>query len=348
MSPRTLLAVDGNSLLHRSFHASARTGFRTADGRPMWAVRGLLSQLSAAVDRACADAVVVGFDDRAASVRRERWPSYKAHRDAKPASLEQQLDAAVEVLRDLGVVVAVPDGLEADDVLASAAAYARSVGARTVVATSDRDSFALIDDNTKMLRILNGGVDASPMLDPERLFLVTGVRPDQYLDFAALRGDASDNLPGVHGIGPKTAARLLAEFGSALAAFEDLAAGGTRTRDVLGRACAERLALPAARETWELNCRVMTMVPDAPLGLDLDRGVGCLPLEEDAVRATFTLLDLHVPTAVRALTGKEPSPTRSVDVDAGWRPPDRRTTMRHPPLPRHKEPEPASVQGTLF
>jgi DNA polymerase-1 len=99
-----LLAVDGNSLLHRSFHASARTGFRTPDGRPMWAVRGLLSQLSAAVDRTCADAVVVGFDDPATSLRRERWPSYKAHRVPKPVTLEQQLDAAVEVLRAMGVV----------------------------------------------------------------------------------------------------------------------------------------------------------------------------------------------------------------------------------------------------
>jgi len=176
---RTLLAVDGNSLLHRSFHASARTGFRTPDGRPMWAVRGLLSHLVAAVDRVCADALVVGFDDPDASVRRERWPSYKAHRAPKPHTLEDQLRSAVEVLRELGVVVVVPPGLEADDVLASAAAYAPTVGARTVVATSDRDSFQLIDEHTKMLRILNGGVDASPLLDPRRLVLVTGVRPEQ-------------------------------------------------------------------------------------------------------------------------------------------------------------------------
>jgi len=179
MPSRTLLAVDGNSLLHRSFHASARTGFRTADGRPMWAVRGLLSQLVAAVDRVCADAVVVGFDDRSASIRKDRWPSYKAHRVPKPATLEEQLDSAIEVLRGLGIVVVVPPGLEADDVLASAAAWAPTVGAQTVVATSDRDSFALIDENTKMLRILNGGVEASPLLDPRRLMMVTGVRPDQ-------------------------------------------------------------------------------------------------------------------------------------------------------------------------
>jgi 5'-3' exonuclease len=348
MSPRILLAVDGNSLLHRSFHASARSGFHTPDGRPMWAVRGLLSQLVAAVDRVCADAVVVGFDDRASSIRKERWPTYKAHRDAKPESLEEQLDTAIDVLRALGIVVAVPEGLEADDVLASAAAYAPTVGARTVVATSDRDSFALIDEHTKMLRILNGGVDASPLLDPQRLVMVTGVRPDQYLDYAAMRGDASDNLPGVAGIGPKTAARLLAEFGSAEAAFDDATGDGARCVRVLGKSTTRKLADPAARERWQLNCQVMSMHCTAPLGLDLDAGVGCLPLDEAAVRGTFARLELHVPTAVRALTGKEASAPQPRDVDAGWVPRPRPAPMRHPPLRKPVEPEPAYVQETLF
>ncbi len=348
-APRTLLAVDGNSLLHRAFHASARTGFTTPDGRPAWAVRGLLSFLTAAVDRACADAVVVGFDDRASSVRKTQWPSYKAHRSPKPDSMEEQLASAVEVLRDLGVVVAVPPGLEADDVLASAAAYAPTVGAQTVLATSDRDSFALIDQHTRMLRILNGGVDASPMLDPHRLTMVTGVRPDQYLDYAALRGDTSDNLPGVTGIGPKTAARLLAEFGTAQAAFDDAAEGGDRCRTALGQGLAKILADPASRERWQLNCAVMTMHTDAPLGLDLPGGVGCLPLDEEVVRGTYARFALHVPQAVRALTGRETSAPRPSDADAAWRPPARRPS-RFPPLkvPAQSESSDRSVQETLF
>ncbi len=263
MTP-TLLAVDGNSVLHRCFHASARTGFHTADGRPAWAIRGFLAMLGAAVDRSCADAVVVGFDDPAASVRRERWPIYKAQRVPKPSTLDDQLRTVVPALEELGVVVVRPQGLEADDVLASAAAWAPSVGARTVIATSDRDSFALIDDNTKMLRILNGGVDASPMLDPHRLTLVAGVRPDQYLDYAALRGDPSDNLPGVRGFGPKTAARLLAEFDDAESAFEEAAGGGERCRAALGKALAATLRTPEARTAFALNKAVMTMHHDLP------------------------------------------------------------------------------------
>ncbi len=204
-----LMAIDGNSLVHRSYHAQAHTGV------PTWAVRGLLTQLLAAVERIRPSTVVVGFDDPDTSERRERWPQYKAQRGEKLETLVEQLALAVEVLRELGISVVVPDGLEADDVLASCAEHARVSGARTVVVTSDRDAFALIDDSTTVLRIINGGVDASPLMTADRLVLLLGVRPEQYRDFAALRGDPSDNLPGVRGVGPRTAARLLAEFGTA-------------------------------------------------------------------------------------------------------------------------------------
>ena len=107
--------------------------------------------------------------------------------------------------------------------LASAARFAPTVGARTVIMTSDRDAFALIDEHTRVLRIINGGVEASPLLTPELFVTMLGIHPRQYRDYAALRGDPSDNLPGVRGFGPKTAARLLIACGSAPAAFDDLA-----------------------------------------------------------------------------------------------------------------------------
>jgi DNA polymerase-1 len=121
------------------------------------------------------------------------------------------------------------------------------------------------------------------MMTAERLRLLLGVRPDQYRDFAALRGDPADNLPGVRGIGPRTAARLLHEFGSAAAAFDDL--DGVRSR--LGAGVAARLADPDARSAWELNCQVMTMHADVPIGLDLVSGPGVLPLTAESVDAVF-------------------------------------------------------------
>jgi len=344
----TVLAVDGNSLLHRAFHASASTMYRTPDGAQGWAVRGLLSQLVAAVDRVCADVVVVGFDDRGNSSRKRRWPTYKAQRAPKPESLERQLDLAVEVLRELGVSVVVPEGLEADDVLASVASQAPALGAQTVVATSDRDSFALIDEHTRMLRILNGGVDASPMLDPQRLAMVTGVRPEQYLDLAALRGDTSDNLPGVTGFGAKTAVKLLQALDTAAAAFDDAANGGERCAAAVGKARAKSLAAPEAKERWLLNREVMAMVTTADLGLDLAQGAGRIPLDEDAVRATYSRFELHVPAAIRALTLREP--TRTVTepyFDPRWKSAPRE---RVGPLPKliPAPAGPAYVQEALF
>lgn len=290
---RILLAVDGNSLLHRSFHAQASTGLRDAAGRPMWAVRGLLSQLVAAVDRIGPEAVVVGFDDPASSIRRERWPQYKATRTDKLPTLVDQLALAVEVLRDMGVAVVVPAGLEADDVLASVARVAPAHGARTVIVTSDRDSFALIDDTTSVLRIINGGVEASPLLTPERLVTMLGIAPQQYRDYAALRGDASDNLPGVRGIGPKTAAKLLSALGGARAAFEDLElAGGERVRAAVGDGAVRRLREDGARAAWELNCQVMAMHDTVDLALEPPAGPGYLPLPADRVRAAFAAQQL--------------------------------------------------------
>ena len=321
---RVLLAVDGNSLLHRSYHAQARTGLRSADGRPMWAVRGLLSALVLAAERVCPDLIVVGFDDPDTSVRREMWPHYKANRVDKLETLVDQLAFAVEVLRAMGVAVVMPAGLEADDVVASAAHFASAAGATTVVMTSDRDAFTLIDEDTTVLRIIDGGVEASPMMTPSRLVTLLGVRPDQYLDYAALRGDASDNLPGVRGIGAKTAAAVLAALGSARAAFDDIASGGTRVAGAVGASRARLLSEPQARAAWELNCRVMAPHRDVALGIDFDGGAGCLPLAADVVRETFLAQQLTWTTAaaLRVLAGEQPSGAAPVQAtqpdDPSW------------------------------
>ena len=292
---RPVLAIDGNSILHRAFHAQAGTGLRAADGSPLWAIRGLIGQLVEAVDRVAPQQVVIGFDDAVTSLRRERWTTYKAHRAPKPESLISQLALAVEMLRDLGIPVVVPTGLEADDVLAAVAARAADTGGRAVLMTSDRDAFALISPATSVLRMLSGGVEGSPLLTPERLHLMTGIHPGQYLDYAALRGDASDNLPGVRGIGPKTAARLLAAVGTARAAFDDLDAGGTLVADAVGSTIARRLAEPGSRAAWELNCQVM-----APQhGVELP-APGGWPLAAESVRQTCRVLQMPATTS-RAL-----------------------------------------------
>jgi 5'-3' exonuclease len=143
-----LLVVDGNSLLHRAHHAMAGSQQRDAEGRPAWALRGLVSFVATAAARLTPDGLIVGFDCREHSIRRTDHGQYKAHRAEKHPDLEAQLEAAPELLAEAGVTVVVRPGYEADDVLASAAALARRGRWRSTLVTSDRDSFALIDDTT--------------------------------------------------------------------------------------------------------------------------------------------------------------------------------------------------------
>ena len=214
--------VDAPSLLHRNHHARAHTGLRDRAGRPIWALHGMLRQILESIDTIGPDAVLFGLDDRTASVRRDAYPDYKAGRAEKDAELVDQLDRAGALLDALGLATLTPPGLEADDVNASGATWATANGWNCVIITSDRDAFAHISGHTQVLRLIDGGIHGSPMLNPARLFNMYGVRAANYLAFAALRGDSSDNLPGVQGIGEKTAAILLDVAGSMDAAWSDV------------------------------------------------------------------------------------------------------------------------------
>ncbi|MCM0639601.1 5'-3' exonuclease [Cellulomonas wangsupingiae] len=293
---KTLLAVDGNSLLHRSFHALAGSQLRTRDWQATWAVKGALSQILGAVDRVAADAVVIGFDDAGNNRRKAAHPHYKAHRTEKPADLVTQLSLAVDVFWSAGLHVVIPDGLEADDVLASAASTATAAGWHTVVCTSDRDAFALVDDSTSVLRIINGGVEASPVLTPERLRILLGIDAGQYRQYAAMRGDASDNLTGIRGIGEKTGIALLNAFGSVEAAFADVDTnGGARVAEVLGKACVKKLADPDGRAAFWENVELMTMRTDLDLEMDLTAasGPGLLPVDPQGLHDALARVEFH-------------------------------------------------------
>lgn len=336
-TPRVLLAVDGNSLVHRSFHALADSATRTADGAPTWAVRGLFSQLGLLVDRVRADGLVVGFDDHTHNLRKREHPEYKATRAEKDPELVSQLALAVTVLREAGVRVVVPPGLEADDVVAAAAAQAPAAGWCTVIATSDRDAFSLVDPHTRLLRLIRGGVDASPVLTRDRMRLLTGVWPEQYRELAALRGDASDNLAGVRGIGPKTGASLLAELGSVAGAL----AAPERTRELLGARIAEVFAAPESQATFARTMALMDPRPVDP-GLDLAAGDCALPLDPDRLRGALDRVRLAgtCRPAVRALCGLEFAPP-PVPVIAT-------SPVRRQPVANPRKAVPREPELTLF
>lgn len=290
----TVLVVDGNSLAHRAFHAYAADALTDAGGRPRGAVYGFLALLSGICDRVGPDAVVVGFDCHGTSARKDRYPGYKAQRPDGDPALSLQLDDLACLLDRLGVAVLVPEGWEADDVLGSGAAAAEAGGWRAVLATSDRDSFALVSEMTTVLR-LGSGLDRATEVTPAVLARTVGVQPGQYVEFAALRGDTSDNLPGVPGVGPKRAAALLREYPTVADAVSD----PFGCRSVLGRpvgqALIDDLAEPAA-SIFLRNVDLMTIRRDLPIDLDAARPSAT----PDAIERH--LLAWELPTLVRRVT----------------------------------------------
>jgi DNA polymerase-1 len=227
--------------------------------------------------------------------------------------LVEQLGRAGAMLDALGLATLTPPGLEADDVNASGAAWAGRNGWNCVVITSDRDAFALISEHTQVLRLINGGINGSPLLNPARLYAMYGVPASRYLEYAALRGDASDNLPGVSGIGEKTAAALLDQFGPMDGVWADICDNdGQKVTEVLDAWAAETgvrrigtrvvraLSAPGARERYDFNLRMMTCHDDLDLRLtpDVPGTPGLLPLDIDRVTRVVGFLGVEATTAV--------------------------------------------------
>lgn len=259
----TVLVIDGNSLVHRAFHGYARDA-RDDDEALAESLRGLLALIVGVCDRVGPDRVCIGFDDDR-SRRAETYPAYKDGRPPKPTALRALIAAAPALLEDLGVAVWTFDGWEADDVLASAARAAEDGGHHAVLVTSDRDAFALVTDQVSVLR-LRTGLGAAEVVTPASLRADLGIRPDQYLDFAALRGDTSDNLGGLIGVGPSRAAALLVELGS----LEEAVADPIGCRSVLGRALGQSLLDDWVAEGSVLRRNLAVMEPRRDLAVDLD------------------------------------------------------------------------------
>jgi DNA polymerase-1 len=332
--PRLLLSVDAPSLLHRNHHARAETDLRDRGGRPAWALHGMLRQILEAIDQFAPDAVLFGLDDRTSSVRADTYPEYKAGRAEKDPALIDQLERAGSLLDALGLRTVTPAGLEADDVSASAAAWAERSGWSCVIITSDRDSFAHISDRTRVLRLINGGISGSPLLNPARLHALYGIAAEHYLEYAALRGDASDNLPGVPGIGEKTAPVLLSQMGTMQAVWADIdhCAGATLVAAIdsyceeeglrrIGAGLLKRLTAPGARERFEFNLAIMSGRTDLDLGLtpDVPGTPGLLPLDPDRVSRVVGHLGVPSTTqlALRVLTEPPASAVRTAAHPAG-------------------------------
>ena len=214
---KKLLAIDGNSILNRAFY-----GIRpltTKDGFYTNALYGLVNMISKQADVLSPDYCAVAFDLKAPTFRHKMYDAYKAGRRPMPEELAMQLPVAKELLSAMGYHVLEKEGYEADDILGTLARLCRDTDCDAYLMTGDRDSLQLIDPSVHVLLATNAEtID----MDEAKFFEKYGVNSSQFVDVKALMGDSSDNIPGVPGIGEKTALKLIAEYGSLDGVYEQL------------------------------------------------------------------------------------------------------------------------------
>ena len=273
------MLVDGNSLTYRAFFALP-TDLATASGQVTNAVFGFTSMLLNLVRDHRPDQVVITFDRPEPTFRHQRLDTYKANRDSAPDILREQMGLVRQVVATLALPVVEMPGWEADDVIATLTDQAVARGDDVVIVTGDRDSYQLVRDPHVKVLYNRRGVSDYVLYDEAGILERTGVRPEQYVHYAALRGDPSDNLPGVPKVGEKTAARLVSTYGD----LDGIFAHTAEQTPALRRNLEENEA--QART----NAELMALVPDVPLevGLgDLDQG----DIVADDVLQLFGLLE---------------------------------------------------------
>src|SRR3954447_19008151 len=255
-----LLLLDGNSLTYRAFFALP-TDMATASGQVTNAVFGFTSMMINLLRDQQPDGVLVAFDRPEPTFRHEAHPEYKANRSEAPDILRQQMGLVRQVVETLGISMADTPGFEADDIIATLVAKAKERGDEVVIVTGDRDSYQLVEDPLVKVLYNRRGVSDYVLYDEAGIEERTGVTPGQYREYAALRGDPSDNLPGVPGVGEKTAARLIVKYGG----LDGVFAHPDEETPKLRASLAEHEGRVRA------NADLMRLRLDAPAEVDLDR-----------------------------------------------------------------------------
>jgi DNA polymerase-1 len=270
----TLALLDGHSLAYRAFYALP-SDLATPDGRPTNAVFGFTSMVIKLLDDEHPDALAVAWDTPEPTFRNEAFPEYKATRKAAPDLFKSQLPLIDEVVGALRFHQFRVPGFEADDVIATVARRAAAAGWDVLIVTGDRDAFQLVDGTIRVYYTRRGITDTL-IVDPAYVEERYGVRPDQYPDYAALRGDTSDNLPGVVGVGEKTATKLVAGYGGLEGIYDHLDEQTPRLRE----------NLEAARDQVFLNRRLTYLIEDVPVEAD-PGDLGLEPWDPARVREVF-------------------------------------------------------------
>jgi DNA polymerase I len=291
--PRLML-MDGHSLAYRAFFALPAENFTTATGQPTNAIYGFASMLANTLRDEAPTHFAVAFDVSRKTWRSEEFTEYKANRSKTPDEFKGQVELIGELLDAMHVSRFAIDGFEADDVIATLATQAEAEGFDVLIVTGDRDSFQLVSDHTTVLYPTKG-VSELTRFTPEKVFEKYGLTPAQYPDFAALRGDPSDNLPGIPGVGEKTAAKWINQFGS----FAELV---ERVEEVKGKAGQN---LRDHLEAVKLNRRLTEMVRTVELPkavTDLERA----PYDRKTLAMILDTLEIRNPSLRERLLAVDP------------------------------------------
>ncbi|PZF89925.1 DNA polymerase I [Micromonospora endophytica] len=280
-TPRLLL-VDGHSLAYRAFFALPVENFSTTTGQPTNAVYGFTSMLINVLRDERPTHIVVAFDVSRRSFRTEKYAEYKAGRSETPADFKGQVSLVKEVLAALRVPVVEKEGYEADDIIATLACQARDQGMSVLISTGDRDAFQLVDEQITVLYPRKGVSDLARM-DPAAVEAKYGVPPQRYRDLAALVGEKSDNLPGVPGVGDKTAAKWINAYGG----VEGIIARADEIKGKAGDSLRERLA--DVIRNYDINCLVADL--ELPVRPEDARWPGW---DREAVHQVFDTLQFRI------------------------------------------------------
>ena len=303
----TLMLLDGNSLAYRAFYALPAENFKTKSGLTTNAVYGFTAMLINLMRDEAPTHIAAAFDVSRQTFRSERFPEYKATRSATPDEFRGQIDITKEVLGALGITVLAEAGYEADDIIATLATQADDAGYRVLVVTGDRDALQLVNSDITVLYPVKG-VSTLTRFTPEAVAEKYGLTPEQYPDFAALRGDPSDNLPGIPGVGEKTAAKWIVEYGS----LQGLVDNADTVRGKVGDSLRENLS------TVVLNRELTHLVRDVPLAQTPDT-LGLLPWDRDKIHQLFDDLEFRVlrDRLFDTLAAVEPEVEDGFDVRGG-------------------------------
>ncbi|NKQ52649.1 DNA polymerase I [Amycolatopsis sp. K13G38] len=302
-----LLLIDGHSMAYRAFFAIPADNFRTSTGQVTNAVFGFTSMLINLLRDEQPTHLAVAFDVSRKTFRSETFAEYKATRSSTPDEFKGQVNLVQEVLGVLGIPVLSKENYEADDIIATLTTQATGQGFEVLICTGDRDALQLVSDAVTVL-YPRKGVSELTRFDPAAVSDKYGLSPAQYPDFAALRGDPSDNLPGIPGVGEKTATKWIQQFGS----LNDLI---DRVDEVKGKVGD---ALRAHLQSVMLNRQLTELVRDVPLEA-VPGDLALRPWDRDAVHRLFDELEFRVlrDRLFATLSSAEPEADEGFEVTGG-------------------------------